>query len=166
MHFYFKADPSTPARNSTSALASGVDVRGEGGFIIVAGATRADGVSYAPSNPPGLDTLVQRLATGDLPVFPLVLHRAGPVRQSNVVPLHAPSRWHASATTCALPARRMSWNLDLACARIASAPAGTRNDTLNREAFIAGMHAAAGMLQLHEASARLADAADQAGPLR
>src|SRR6516164_2587085 len=55
VHFYFKANASYQVRNSAGRLATGVDVRADGGFVIVAGATRADGVAYTPLHPDMLD---------------------------------------------------------------------------------------------------------------
>ena len=53
--------------------------------------------------------------------------------------------------------------LDEACARVAGAAEGTRNDALNREAFVVGLKAADGSIDASEAEALLEDAARRAG---
>lgn len=43
-HYYFA--PTDAVRNSASGLAQGIDVRGEGGYVIVPGSVREDGLCY------------------------------------------------------------------------------------------------------------------------
>ncbi len=165
VHFYFKADPSFPISNSASVLASGVDVRGHGGFVVAAGAIRADGARYLPYNSPTIDAFIQKVAAQDLALFPASLRvRLSAGRPNNVVSLRGEELiLHNSADPDRSGRSNSPWTLDEACARIAAAPEGTRNDTLTREAFIAGMRAAAGTFTLEEASTRLSDAGHHAG---
>lgn len=46
LHFYFAA-PVDPVQNSSDKIAPGVDVRGEGGFVVGPGSRRADGGLYS-----------------------------------------------------------------------------------------------------------------------
>jgi hypothetical protein len=165
VHFYFKANASYQVRNSAGRLATGVDVRADGGFVIVAGATRADGVAYTPLHPDMLDDFIKTIKGGHLPLFPAAiaeraLRPMNPVSSNNVVPF---VRSPGLADLDNGEVGKGRWSLDEACARISSASPGTRNDTLNREAFIAGLRVAEGMFQPAEAAAQLASAAEAAG---
>lgn len=51
-HVYFRWDETQPVGNARGALKAHLDVRGDGGYIIAAGSTRADGNRYAWLNPP------------------------------------------------------------------------------------------------------------------
>lgn len=51
-HILFRWDEALPIGNSRGALKRWLDVRGEGGYIIAAGSTRADGRRYYWLNPP------------------------------------------------------------------------------------------------------------------
>lgn len=49
-HFYFRAPVGTVVRNSAGKVAPGVDVRGEGGYVVGAGSLHPSGVRYAVVN--------------------------------------------------------------------------------------------------------------------
>ena len=163
-HFYFQQPAGQLIKNSTGALASDVDVRGDGGFVVVAGAHRFDGRGYTPVHPASLDDFIQMVAQGELPTCPApswTTSRRAPAQSCL-------SSFPAALTTVVTPSAmddalwagiRQRWNIAEACNRIAMAPEGTRNDTLNREAFTAGLRVAAGALDANEAFVALADAA-------
>ena len=44
VHYYFKTD--VPLRNSASKIAQGLDIRGDGGYVVAAGSTHANGSMY------------------------------------------------------------------------------------------------------------------------
>lgn len=127
---------------SASKLGPKLDTRGRGGYVVVPPSVHPDGTAYSWSGasafapaPPWLTQLLVR------PVAALpVPHRA--VRQS--------SRYAAAA-------------LERAATAVRSAPEGTRNDTLNREAFGIGQLVAAGVIGAGDAEAELVVAAVSAG---
>src|SRR5829696_8676838 len=45
-HLLFKWNAARPVRNKTGGLPPGIDVRGDGGYIVVAPSKREDGVAY------------------------------------------------------------------------------------------------------------------------
>jgi predicted transcriptional regulator len=51
-HALFRFDPDHPVTNARGSLKRFLDVRGEGGYVVMAGSTRADGRSYAWINDP------------------------------------------------------------------------------------------------------------------
>lgn len=53
LHFYFRLIPGLEIRNSDSALAPGIDIRGEGGMVVLPPSVRPGGGAYTWRNPPG-----------------------------------------------------------------------------------------------------------------
>lgn len=133
-HLYFKSSGSM--RNSASKLAPGLDVRGEGGYVIL---------------PPSVTDFGQyTYEKGDLstrqalPSWPVLNSKNG--AGQNATPLlHEES------------------GIDFFCSEMSAASEGTRNDTLNRLAFKAGQLVAREKINETEAKARLIDAALSTG---
>ena len=136
--------PGYPIKNRV-AVRPGLDIRGDGGLIIAPPSIHPSGRRYA-------------WATGcahkaaDAPEWLLELVREEPANDTIVVPLvpRRPSRYAAAA-------------LRRACEAVASAEPGTRNHTLNAEAFGIGQLVAAGLIQKEHAVAALAAAAFECG---
>lgn len=123
---------------SASRLGPKLDTRGRGGYVVLPPSVHPDGTAYSWSGanvcapaPPWLTQLLVR------PVVAASVARC-PVRQS--------SRYGAAA-------------LERAIATVRSAPEGTRNDTLNREAFGVGQLVAAGVIEAGDAETELIAAA-------
>lgn len=139
-HRYYLAD--APVANAAGHLGGcalpGVDVRGEGGYVVAPPSPHPSGRRYAwvPDATP-LERLPSWIATPPSPpAAPLAVERA-------------PSY-----------ARRA---LQAECDRVARAPRGTRNDTLNRAAFALGTLVGAGVLDEGEVATALQAAALRAG---
>jgi hypothetical protein len=58
---------------------------------------------------------------------------------------------------------KLPWDIADACTRIAASPLGSRNDTLNRETYIAGLRVASGALDPGSAAEQLMEAGKRAG---
>ena len=163
-HFYFRQPIGERIANSAGALGVGIDVRGDGGFVVVPGACRSDGGTYVADHPAGLDAFILIVAQGRLPVLPnpLVHHmRISKSNASNVVVFPQPATKGADdALSAGIKPR---WDIAGACTRIASSPQGSRNDTLNREAYTAGLRVASGALDPVDATEQLTNAGKRAG---
>jgi hypothetical protein len=125
-------------RNSASKLGPGVDVRGRGGYIVVAPSAHVSGRSYAwaPGRAPGDVDLA------DAPAWLLELVRP---KDRPAVAAPAPTRPREGRAT---PYGEKA--LDNACRDLASARPGTQNDTLWIKAIAIGRLCAGG--EIHERS--------------
>jgi hypothetical protein len=143
-HLYF-TDPDASVRNSAGRLGPLIDVRGAGGYVVGPG-SRISGKPYSvmiPSPPVPLPSWIAAL-----------LRRPDPARAPYTPDLAARVR---DGNAWALAALRDE------ARRVAAAPEGSRNHTLNRAAFRLGQLAGGGLLPADEVSAALAAAATQAG---
>jgi hypothetical protein len=142
-HLLFR-HPGFPVRNLVGFY-DGLDIRGDGGFIIAPPSVHPSGQRYrwAPGNP---------RQPADAPGWLLDIVRE-PDRVRVIPegrPVVTPSRYAAAAV------RR-------ACAAVAGAAPGTRNSALNSEAFGIGQLVGAGMLDEEDAAYALALAAFDCG---
>lgn len=178
LHFYFAQDKKRVFKNSASALAPGVDVRGIGGFVIAPGSIRGDGLRYHPITPTTLEDFAAIVGRGTLPVVPDALARqllkaARPKHNyfpgntlspqaGTIIPF--PTRTGAATYDESLAAGISGpWSLGDACHEVAGAPEGMRNATLNRHAYIAGLKVGSGQLNESDAITQLMQAAIAAG---
>lgn len=119
-HYYFKSPYGVVIKNSASSIALGIDIRGEGGYIIAAGSVRSDGSRYEVLHP--LDDCA--------PMPPWL--RASATKRGGAKP---------KAHTTSAPrqkAANSNVNIDEEIAKVASTTTGSRNDALNRCAFVLG----------------------------
>jgi Bifunctional DNA primase/polymerase, N-terminal len=137
-HFWFR----TTGYGNRVRLLPGVDWRGAGGYVVAPPSRHAHG--------PGYRWLTRPSAA--LPVAPPPLRQllAGPVFTPPSAPIAHPDRYAAAA-------------LRAETDRVARAPAGMRNDTLNRAAFSLGRLVGAGLLDAWLVAQELSDAARYAG---
>jgi bifunctional DNA primase/polymerase-like protein len=145
-HLYFTA-PEIPVRNSAGRLGPLIDVRADGGYVIGDG-SRIGGRAYAARG----DFLPLALP---LPAWIAWLLNEEPTMPELPRPL--PALDLAQGRAYALAAFREETR------RVAQAPVGTRNDTLNRAAFSLGQLVEAGLIPPLPVMTGLADAAARAG---
>lgn len=98
-HFFYRFDPAKPVTNARGRLPKWVDVRGEGGYVVMAGSKTSDGRYYAWLNP--IDETPAESAPEWLlellhgPVAPLDFNGAIRVKDpSERVAAIAPGTWH------------------------------------------------------------------------
>jgi hypothetical protein len=126
-HLYFR-HPGTQVHNDAGRLiGAGVDIRGDGGYVIAPPSRHAAGGSY---------TVAAR--GGELPELPEWLVRRLEPQQQRPPPL-SPARGTSSAWG------RAALNGELS--KLTGAKEGARNDTLNRVAFRLGQIVGAGCLE-------------------
>jgi hypothetical protein len=147
-HLYFAAPPGLRLGNTAGRLGWCIDTRASGGYVVAPGSIVA-GHTYAVIDPAGPVPLPRWLAAQLAePITPRPASQPG---------LPAPA-WAAAD-----PAGYARAALDCEIRRVASAPAGRRNDTLNRAAFNLGQLSAAGLLRGSVICAALTGAARRAG---
>lgn len=113
VHHYLH-HPGRPIRNSAGMLGPGVDIRGDGGYVIAPPSSHATGARYE---------LVDDRALAPAPRW--LLHALQPVARP------VPNRdWISDRSPDRVVERWIS--------ELRRAPEGARNDTLNRVAFIVG----------------------------
>ena len=137
-HFWFRPT----GYGNRVRLLPGLDWRGAGGYVVAPPSRHARGADYVWVRGPGV-------RPPEAPEVLLELLAGPPLPQRNGVIAH-PDRYAEAA-------------LDAEVDRVAHAPVGTRNDTLNRAAFALGRLVGAGLLDAREATAELAAAARYAG---
>jgi hypothetical protein len=128
MHLLFR-HPGEPVRNSAGALGGGLDVRGDGGYVIAPPSRHATGHLYR-----WLD------AESGLPDLPESLLERMRARHADVARAREPIRLDEAVSAWARAA------LEGEATRVRAASEGTRNATLNRAAFCLGQIVGAGVL--------------------
>jgi putative DNA primase/helicase len=158
MHFFFRWDGAN-IRNSIGKLGPGVDVRGVGGYVVIPPSVRSDGKAYcwntsntkATEAPSWLVEEILKIQAQDH------LRQEMPVIEINGMPCGSGGPF---------PMRDRVWAraaLEEEISLVVAAPAGTRNDTLNRAAFNLFQIVAGGYLDEQEVCNRLFNAADACG---
>jgi hypothetical protein len=131
-HLYF-AHPGRTIPNSAGRLGDGIDVRSDGGYILVSPSVHRSGGRYrwandlAPSGAP--EWLLELMDPPRPPQVPMTVDRAREVATH--------TRWATAA-------------LDGEVTAVRRAPEGCRNHSLNRAAFALGQLVAAGHLDEHQ----------------
>jgi hypothetical protein len=138
LHLLFRHLPGLG--NSVSTVGPKLDTRGDGGYIVVA-PSQVNGKEYRWG--------------GKQPPEPIPGWLVTMVRK----PLPKPMRPIAAAERTKYAERALT----LGCERVAAAGEGTRNDTLNREAFSLGTIVGAGMLGQEDVRNHLLEAAVACG---
>jgi hypothetical protein len=145
-HLYFTAPPGLPLGNTAGRLGWCIDTRATGGYVVAPGSIIAER-AYSVINPadplPLPGWLANELAA---PVTPRASQPGIPA---------TPATAHAAQYAQAA--------LQGETRRVATAPVGRRNDTLNRAAFNLGQLTAAGLLPCSVVHTALTDAACRAG---
>ena len=137
-HRFYALPADRKIRNSASKLAPGLDVRGEGGYVIT-----------PPS--PGYVWTSDSVGLAQAPGWLLDL----------IAPFPPTASCPAEPSAGTTPYGRKA--LEAEAARIALAPIGTRNQTLNNAAYSIGQLIAGGQIDRSEAEGTLLHAADRAG---
>jgi hypothetical protein len=141
-HLWF-AHPGGHIPNSASRLGAGIDVRGDGGYVIAPPSGHASCRSYR-----------WEVDAGALPPLPEWLHELTVARQSE----SSSSRERVAIA----PADRSRWvqaAVDGELHAVRAAAQGTRNMTLNRAAFALGQIVGAGFLDASTVERLLVDSA-------
>ena len=139
-HLYF-AHPGGTVANSAGRLGAGLDVRGDGGYVVVPPSRHPSGARYR----------WRAASVAELPgwLHTLMLPIPAPVRPAPVT-VSRPGAWAAAALADEV-------------ATVRGAGEGVRNHTLNRAAFALGQLVGGGHLDEADVVAWLLDAATAAG---
>jgi putative DNA primase/helicase len=136
-HYYFRAPAGFRVRNSVGRIAKGVDIRGEGGYVVGAGSVHPSGEIYSFKSGRGPDEV-------DIAPAPTWLLReikkSSPLSERLGAPEDIPPAKRPRALAYAEAARQRE--LD----RLERAPKHQRNDTLNICAFRLGQLVPYGLL--------------------
>lgn len=151
-HIYFQQDANRRLGNGKGSLPEGIDVRGNGGYVVAAGSALPDGRSYVianQGNPQGLPVIPAWLKA-------YIIKRQPDPAPDNVlqtryeVPTDSERRYATAALKEEADKVRMSVE-------------GTRNNTLNTAAFNVGTLIGAGWIDEYDATSELEVAAFMCG---
>ena len=133
-HRYFRY-PGKHVRNSAGRLGPGIDVRGDGGYVVGVGSVNESGTMYTYVRGLGPRSVPVADAPEWLVALVTVQEAASPTPTAQSVPIIAPDRGRAYAEAA----------LQRELERLRKAPEHQRNDTLNRCAFKVGQLLAHGL---------------------
>jgi Bifunctional DNA primase/polymerase, N-terminal len=154
-HAYL-AHPGGTVSNSAGRLGEGLDVRGDGGYVVAPPSRHRSGCRYRWVGP--RDDVAACDVTGELPPMPgWLIELATPS-----APASSESR-QIRLCTDDVPAYAAA-AVEREAIEVALAPAGQRNHRLNRAAFKLGQLVGAGLLDLAAATDTLVAAGLAAGP--
>lgn len=138
-HWFYGADPDCPVGNSTGLLAEHVDVRADGGFVIVAPSRDTRGPYRWLEGEPDWS---------DLPVVPRALvERLAALKSTHSASRHAPAPEPRSTTYGPVQASpRATTAMTENAEALAEVKQGSRNGSLNDASYRAGQFYAAGEL--------------------
>jgi hypothetical protein len=160
-HYIFRQPESgEPLGNSRGDLPDGIDVRGNGGFVIAVGAVRPDGVAYESEQ--GSPDLAEAFKNRSIPVLPEFLERVIRTKRPSASPPKAQDRGPRHAPTMREKAYARA-TLYGCMEEVESSVKGKRNETLNAVAFRLGRLIAPGWIDKTTVSERLGKAAKTCG---
>ncbi len=159
-HIFRQPESGEPLGNSRGDLPDGIDVRGNGGFVIAVGAVRPDGVAYKSEQ--GSPDLAEAFKKGAIPVLPEFLERVirtkrpaeSATKTQDAGPRPAPTRRENAYATA---------TMDGCAQEVEGSVRGKRNQTLNAVAFRLGRLIAAGWIDKTPVIERLRKAAKSCG---
>jgi hypothetical protein len=160
-HLYY-ALKDRSCHNSAGKLAPHVDVRGDGGYVVFPGSIHPSGTHYEWLYPPVADDpedCAPLVPAPDL-LFTAPDLEPAPKPKPEPTPKLKHDGPRISRTT---PERWWAGCLKIASQRVANAPQGKRNDTLNEHAYSLGRIIGAGHGSAYEAESILLSAALAAG---
>lgn len=152
-HLLFRYPDGRTITNREGRLPAGINVRGEGGYVIAPPSRLLDGRAWAIEEPEhAFDFADAPHALLEIIDPPPEVPRVEPLRNGG-------SRHYAED----LSDRYVAAAVEHECAAIAAAPRGGRNNTLNRAGFSLGQLVGSGALGANEATRCLFDAATASG---
>jgi putative DNA primase/helicase len=154
-HLYFRCD-GVQIRNSVASLGDGLDVRGNGGYVVGAGSVHNSGITYRFIAGGAADDI--KVARAPKWLLGLVTRKTAADSEAalaNIVPVPAAKLDRARAFADAARHREL--------ARVTKAPNHQRNNALNQAAFKLGQLVPYGILDEQAVAADLAQAALQIG---
>jgi putative DNA primase/helicase len=149
-HIYFKA-PGYRVLNSASRIAPGIDVRGDGGYVVAPGSTTADAYAFKPGRGP------DEIEVAVAPEWLLKKMGKSPPASGPQIPAEIAVAYRKRAEAYANAA--LTRELD----RLKKAPLHQRNNTLNACAFNLGQFLPHGLFNETRIAAELTAAASGIG---
>ena len=164
LHIFFRNLTDAPLGNARGSLPAGIDVRGNGGYVVAPGSAIPDGRAWTALS--RASDLAKAFKAGTIPSIPEWAVEAIQSKRAPATPIPQTLPPLASQSPDKRQEAYANRALEAECAKVANVAEGGRNDALNIASFSVGTLVGAGWISRNVCENHLFDAARACGLLK